>query len=85
MDLVEIGNAVGKVDGKLDMIIKGLTTHVEQTDRRFELINTRVDKVDKRVSNLKYHWGYAAGGAAVITFIISNFGVVQSLAALFPK
>lgn len=85
MDLIDIGNAVGKVDGKVDLLVKGLQTHIEQTDRRFELANARVDKVESRVGKLKYHWGYAAGAAAVVTFVVSNMGVFQGLISILPK
>jgi hypothetical protein len=62
----EIQRSLGRLEGKLDSLILEIKQHFEDDKKNFSSIDTRVQKLEKKV------W-YASGFVAAIAFIIQNF------------
>lgn len=73
----DIAQCLGRVEGKVDLLVTGMTQHFADDKQTFAILHKKVDKLTRR-------WAYAAGGAAVITFLISNFGTFSTLASYLP-
>jgi hypothetical protein len=67
----DISQSIGRLEGKMDLVLQGMTTHFADDKDQF-------GKLHKKVDSLKTKWAYAAGAVAVVTFLISNFSTITS-------
>lgn len=74
----ELARAFGSLERGLADIKELYAAHAQDDKVQFHRLTTKVD-------GLKTKWAYAAGGAAVITFAITNSGILSGLASLLPK
>jgi len=66
MDDNEIQHSLGRVEGKLDSLIAEIKTHSEDDKANFTNLDTRIQKVEKKIY-------YASGFAAATAFIAQHF------------
>ena len=62
----EIQRSLGRVEGKLDLLLTEIKQHFEDDKKNFSSIDTRIQKVEKKIY-------YASGFVAAIAFIIHHF------------
>jgi hypothetical protein len=62
----EIQRSLGRLEGKLDILITEIKQHFEDDKKNFSSIDTRIQKVEKKIY-------YASGFVAAIAFIIQHF------------
>lgn len=70
---MEIQRGLGRVEGKLDQIISGMSTHESYDKDRFSDVHGEIAKLDKRTSGLERKIWYANGVAASIVLFITYF------------
>lgn len=61
----EIQRSLGRLEGKVDLILEGIKEHEERDEARFENIEKRVALVERKI------W-YATGIGAALAFILSK-------------
>ena len=66
MDDNEIQRSLGRVEGKLDLLLTEIKTHFEDDKTNFSSIDTRIQKVEKKIY-------YASGFVAALAFILQQF------------
>jgi hypothetical protein len=74
----DIAQLLGRVEGKVDLLVDGMTKHFDNDKADFATLHKKLD-------GLKTKWAYAAGAAAVITFMVSHLDVVSALSGILPK
>ena len=62
----EIQRYLGRVEGKLDLLLTEIKTHFEDDKQNFSSIDTRIQKVEKKIY-------YASGFVAALAFILQQF------------
>lgn len=70
---MEIQRSLGRVEGKLDQIIAGITSHEQYDKDRFQEVHEQLDSINKRTATVERKFWYATGAVAAITFIVSHF------------
>jgi hypothetical protein len=62
----EIHRSLGRLEGKLDILITEIKQHFEDDKKNFSSIDTRIQKVEKKIY-------YASGFVAALAFILQQF------------
>lgn len=70
---LEIQRGLGRVEGKLDQIIIGMSSHEDRDQFRFTEVHTRLDKLDSRQNRTERKIWVWSGAIAIVAFFISHF------------
>lgn len=70
---MEIQRGLGRVEGKLDQIISGMSSHEADDKYRFEEVHKELHGLDNRTSGLERKIYYANGIAAAVVLFITYF------------
>lgn len=72
MHRLEIQRGLGRVEGKLDQIILGMTAHETRDQVRFDEVNVRIDKLDTRQNRTERKIWLWSGAIAIVAFVLSH-------------
>jgi hypothetical protein len=70
---LEIQRSLGRVEGKLDQIITGMTMHESLDKDRFLDVHQELDTLSRRTSGLEKKIWVASGAVALVAFFLSHF------------
>lgn len=70
---MEIQRGLGRVEGKLDQIIHGMSTHETYDKERFTDVHQELIQLDKRTTGLERKIYYANGIAAAAVLFVTYF------------
>lgn len=79
---LEIHRGLGRVEGKLDQIIAGMTLHEDRDQLRFTDVALQIKDINIRIGITErkiYLW---SGGLAVLVFLVSHFPFAQLISKL---
>lgn len=71
---------IGRLEGKLDLVIKQLSDLTSKFTDRDESINKRFADVHARISRIQGKVLFWSGVCGAVTFIIANFGNIIAIA-----
>lgn len=69
---MEIQRGLGRVEGKLDQIIVGMSFHEDRDQIRFTEVHTRLDKLDSRQNRTERKIWLWSGAIAIVAFVLSH-------------
>jgi septation ring formation regulator EzrA len=70
---LEIQRSLGRVEGKLDQIISGMTEHEARDQIRFAEVALQVKDLETQIESIKKKIWVWSGAIAVIAFVLSHF------------
>lgn len=70
---LEIQRGLGRVEGKLEQILVGMSAHEDRDQFRFSEVNIRLDKLDTRQNRTERKIWIWSGAIAIVAFFISHF------------
>lgn len=68
----EIQRGLGRVEGKLDQIILGMTNHEDRDQSRFSEVHIILDKLDARQNRTERKIWLWSGAVALVAFVLSH-------------
>ena len=66
VDEVDIQRSLGRLEGKMDLMLSNMQSHLMEDTARFKLFDDRLDVFDKRQSTLERKAWMASGGVLAI-------------------
>lgn len=71
-ETVDVQRSLGRLEGKIDLILQNMQAHLIEDTARFDKINTRQDKTDARHNTLERKWWLATGVGVAAIFVLQN-------------
>lgn len=78
-DNTDLHRSMGRLEGKVDLILSNLNTHLLEDTARFDKIHVRQDTLDSRQDSMAKQVWMAAGGLSVLILFVQNFDTLSKL------